>query len=136
MLALVLGLATAAQCPHDPATAAGLRTAEADWVAALESRDVQRLGCRLAAEFADSTWQGQRIARVEVLARLPSRPDSRLALSHIEAETIGAAGIVRGINTQTGAHGQVIGRVRFTDVFAWRDGRWQAIAAQETLIAR
>ena len=134
MIGLVL-LAMAAHCPHDPASAAGLRAAEADWVAALESRDVARLGCRLAAEFADSNWRGRRIARADVLARLPTRPDSRLTLSNIEAETIGEAGIVRGINTQTAPDGRVIGRVRFTDIFARRDGRWQAVAAQETLIA-
>jgi hypothetical protein len=135
MIGLALGLAIAAQCPHDPATAAGLLAAEADWVTALESRDVARLGCRLAAEFADSNWRGQRIARADVLTRLPARPDSRLTLSNIETETIGQTGVVRGINTQTGPDGEVIGRVRFTDVFAWRDGRWQAVAAQETLIA-
>ena len=32
------------------------------------------------------------------------------------------------------ASGKVIARVRFTDVFTYRDGRWQALAGQETLL--
>jgi len=44
----------------------------------------------------------------------------------------GATGIVRGLNTQVAPDGNVVRRVRFTDIFVWRAGRWQAIAAQET----
>ena len=32
------------------------------------------------------------------------------------------------------ASGKVIARVRFTDIFVYRDGRWQAVAGHETLI--
>jgi hypothetical protein len=30
--------------------------------------------------------------------------------------------------------GKVVARVRFTDVFTYRDGRWQALAGHETLL--
>ncbi len=33
------------------------------------------------------------------------------------------------------AGGKPTGAVRFTDVFVWRDGRWRAVSAQETVIA-
>jgi hypothetical protein len=32
------------------------------------------------------------------------------------------------------ASGKEIARVRFTDVFVYRDGRWQAVAGHETLM--
>jgi hypothetical protein len=32
------------------------------------------------------------------------------------------------------ASGKVVARVRFTDVFTYRDGRWQALAGQESLV--
>ncbi|HVI99166.1 MAG TPA: nuclear transport factor 2 family protein [Sphingomonas sp.] len=135
MLGLLLGLAATTQCPHDPATTAGLRAAEADWVAAIETHDVARLGCRLAVEFTDADWRGRRVPRAAVLARLPTRDHGRLALSDLEVAIHGAVGTVRGVNTQTAADGTLAGRVRFTDLFVHRDGRWQAIAAQETVIA-
>jgi hypothetical protein len=32
------------------------------------------------------------------------------------------------------ADGKVVARVRFTDVFVHRDGRWQALAGHESLL--
>ncbi len=31
--------------------------------------------------------------------------------------------------------GKVVARVRFTDVFTYRDGRWQALAGHESLLS-
>lgn len=45
----------------------------------------------------------------------------------------GDIGIVTGIVAATDA-GNDAGRTLFTDIFAYRDGRWQAIEAQETPI--
>jgi hypothetical protein len=45
-------------------------------------------------------------------------------------------GIVNGTVAATGPRGQVLQRARFTDVFEWRDARWQAINLQETAIGR
>jgi hypothetical protein len=133
MLLLLAALATA--CPAEPRTAAGLRQAEDRWVAALEARDQAALACRLAPEFADNDWQGAVRRRDAVLARLPQRPPSTLQLSELTISVLGATGMVRGLNTQVAPDGKMVGRVRFTDVFVWRAGRWQAIAAQETVVA-
>ncbi|MGN6818092.1 MAG: nuclear transport factor 2 family protein [Sphingomonas sp.] len=131
----LLLLALAAACPTEPRTPAGLRQAEDRWVAALEARDGAALACHLAPDFADNNWQGVIVRRTDMLARLPQRPSSRLQLSEMTARVEGATGIVRGLNTQIAPDGKVVGRVRFTDIFLWRAGRWQAIAAQETVVA-
>ena len=112
----------------------GLILAEQRWVAALEVRDVRALECRLAPGFTDSNWRGDLVRRAAVLAALPNRPSSKLALSELAAEVFGAVGIVHGVNSQISASGRVVGRVRFTDVFVRVGGRWQALSAQETLI--
>lgn len=109
--------------------------AENRWVAALEHREVRALECRLAPGFTDSNWRGDLVRRAAVLAALPNRPASKLTLSELAAEVHGGIGIVHGINTQTGPDGKTIGRVRFTDVFVRAGGRWQALSAQEMLIA-
>lgn len=134
MLSLLLAAAASACTLSEPPTPAGLRLAENRWVAALEARDGRALACRLAPDFTDSTWRGDLVRRAAVLAALPSRPPSRLALSELAAEVHGGVGIVHGVNTQTSADGKTIGRVRFTDVFVRAGGRWQALSAQETPI--
>ncbi len=112
----------------------GLILAEQRWVAALESRNVAALHCRLAPDFVDTNWRGELVTRNAVIAALPNRPPSRLVLSDVQANVHGRIGIVRGINTQTALDGSVLGRVRFTDVFVRKLDGWQALSAQETVI--
>ena len=40
-------------------------------------------------------------------------------------------GLVNGIVVETNERGEVLRKTLFTDVFAYRDGRWQAVSAQE-----
>ena len=123
-------------CAKHPMTRAGVLSTEHEWVRAIEARDSTALSCILALEFADTNWRGQIVPRSAVLARLPSRPDSRLKLSDLSVVEHGRFAIVRGMNTQTAADGRTSGSVRFTDVFVYRAGSWRAISAQETLIAK
>jgi hypothetical protein len=115
---------------------AGLLATEYEWVRAIEARNATALSCILAPEFADTNWRGQMVPRSTVLARLRSRPPSRLKLSDLSVVQHGRFGIVRGINRQSAADGRSSGSVRFTDVFVYRGGSWRAISAQETLIAK
>ncbi len=127
---------TALGCPKHPMTRAGVLATEHEWVRAVETRDTAALSCILALEFADTNWRGQLVRRSTVLARLASRPASRLELSDLSVVQHGRFAIVRGMNTQTAADGRASGSVRFTDVFVYRAGSWRAITAQETLIAK
>jgi hypothetical protein len=127
---------TALGCPRHAMTRAGVLATEHAWVRAIEARDTTALSCILALEFADTNWRGQIVPRSAVLARLPSRPDSRLKLIDLSVVEHGRFAIVRGMNTQTDADGRTSGSVRFTDVFVYRAGSWRAISAQETLIAK
>lgn len=134
MIALLsLALAAASPFGAEPATAEGLRAAEAGWAAAIEASDVARLACRLGVGFVDTNWQGKLVLREAVLAALPGRADSKLALSDVTVRIEGQTGIVHGLNTQTKPGGEVVASVRFTDVFLYRAHRWQAISAQETV---
>ena len=116
----------------EPRTAAGVRAAEDRWVHLLETRDVDGLACLLAPEFADTNWAGQSVPRASVLAALPHRPDSVLTLSEVAIVLHRNVAIVHGLNRQTDAAGRPTGAVRFTDIFLYRDRRWQAVSAQET----
>jgi hypothetical protein len=42
--------------------------------------------------------------------------------------------LVRGLNSIVGADNKPVSTIRFTDVLRYLDGRWQATAAQETMV--
>ena len=55
------------------------------------------------------------------------RPEKHFEDLHVRI--YGQAGIVNGAVIETTEHGER--KTRFTDVFAYRDGKWQAVSAQE-----
>ncbi len=52
----------------------------------------------------------------------------------LRVRVFGSAGVVNGIVVATSANGK-IRKTIFTDVFAYRDGKWQAVNAQELPLA-
>jgi hypothetical protein len=134
VLLSMLSIAAAAECPKQPKTEQALIELEHRWAKALEQRNSSAIDCMLAPEFTDSSATGQLYERQQVLAALPLRKASFNHLQDLHATLLGEAGMVRGLNRVTDTAGHELARVRFTDVFAYRDGRWQAIAGQETLV--
>lgn len=124
----------AAACPsnqsHDENA---LKAVEQSWAKALEKRDSVAIDCILTKEFQDADIDGQLHSRSEALAKVPHRANNANHLSELQPHVHGDFGYVRGLNTVTDPQGQMLAKVRFTDIFVYRDGRWQALAGQETL---
>ena len=59
------------------------------------------------------------------------RPERRFENLHVRV--YGEAGIVNGAVIETTEHGER--KTLFTDVFAYRDGKWMAVSAQELPVA-
>jgi len=61
-----------------------------------------------------------------------------LGQSDLSARVIGEVGLVAGVSVFQGRQGEEPFdlRLRFLDVYAWRDGRWQLIASQDTHLPR
>ena len=57
-----------------------------------------------------------------------------LLQSELRVRVLGDAGLVTGINLMRGqqGHEHFDLRLRFLDVYAWREGRWQLVASQDT----
>jgi ketosteroid isomerase-like protein len=119
--------------PHQARSAQAVVDVENAWVHALENRDVSGLSCILAPGFADATWDGNVWTRAQVIGALPQRKPHAIHLSNVNAHVDGDVAVVRGVNTLMRPDGKVIAAVDFTDMFKYRDGRWQAVTAQETL---
>ena len=138
LLAILLALASCAlavDCPkNQPKTEAVLIELEQNWAAALSRKDADTVACMVAGEFEDADVDGSLHTRSQTLEHIPNRKPGVNHLSEMRAHVEGNSGFTRGIATLVDTSGKVIARVRFTDVFTYRDGRWQALAGQETLL--
>jgi len=127
--------ASAADCPkNQPKTEVTLIQLEENWAAALAHKDVDAVGCMLAGEFEDVDVDGSLHTRTQTLEHIPNKRPGTNQLSEMRAVVEGNLGFTRGLATLVDASGKVVARVRFTDVFIYRDGRWQALAGQESLL--
>lgn len=125
----------AADCPKEqPKTDAALMELEHTWADALTRKDASTVSCLLAAEFEDADVDGSLHNRAEALAKIPNRKAWTNRLTDMHAHVFGDFGYVGGLNEVVDPSGKVVARVRFTDIFAYREGRWQALAGQETLV--
>lgn len=135
LLMSAVGMAADAACntKAQEKTPGAMIMAEERWVRAADSKDVKTLGCLLAPEFVEASVNGILRDRSKVLAELPGHPDLIQRFRELKGVVVGDTGVVRGINHVIMPNGQAVD-VRFTDTFAYRDGVWQAVAAQETLM--
>jgi hypothetical protein len=133
--ALVLfALPTFAACPQQPKDASVLVQLEQTWAQALEAHDADAVGCLLAEEFQDADPDAKLHDRAETLAQVPHRRPGKNILSELDPHGFGHSAYIRGLATLVDAKGNTIARVRFTDIYVYRERRWLAVAGQETLL--
>jgi len=113
---------------HD---ASGVLAVEHAWVEAAARGDAHALGGILAPDFVHTNYRGQMFSRSQVLATLARRSSMMETTSDHSVQISGDVAVVHGLNTVT-AGGKVVIRLRYTDVYAKRNGMWFALCAQET----
>jgi hypothetical protein len=105
---------------------------EDQWLRGIQDAQVQET--ILADDFVHVLPMGF-ITKKDQLDFLRSRKQSADNLTrHFEGRRVriyGMAGIVTGMVIAKDKSGVVVKKTVFTDVFAYRDGRWQAVNAQE-----
>jgi hypothetical protein len=99
---------------------------EQDWARALERGDLKTLDRLLASDFVDSNYMGGFVSKAQMSAPdgARQRPRRLNHLQEMQARAYGDAGVVNGVNLVTDARGKFLRRVRFTDIFIRRHGRW------------
>lgn len=118
----------------------GLLAMEDEWVNAAGPDVLDRI---YAPDFCHIISDGRMASKNAELSYLrkqkapasTQRPAAQKAHRHFEdmkARIYGDIGVVNGRTVVSDEHGTPIRKTSFTDVFLWRDGRWQAINAQET----
>lgn len=134
---LLSALLHAAPCPTSPAKdEATLIAMEQAWAQALEKQDVETLNCILADDFEDANPVGTLSGRSKILTAAQKQPSNHHRLSEMRAHVYGDVGYIRGLATALSADGKPNVIVRFTDVYVYRDGRWQCVAAHESEVPK
>jgi Domain of unknown function (DUF4440) len=129
-------------------TAAAVMQIEREWLAALNRHDEGTLARILGREFIDSDFQGDAITRARYLGYFahpvsPREPRVQQGFRDTKVRFVAAGdvAIVTGVvvtridapvKPGRSLTSSPIRYSRFTDVFVWRDGRWQAVTGQET----
>ncbi len=127
--------------PPPPPAAAGdlerrrqaLLRVEEEWLRARDAATLERI---LADDFVHPVPPGYFLSKAEHIDWFVKHPPPAglvQRFEHLRTRIYGPVGIVNGevVASQAGGPEQ---RTVFTDVFEWRDGRWQAVNAQENAV--
>jgi ketosteroid isomerase-like protein len=134
---LLCPLAYTSSCPTSQTKdEAALVQVEQTWARALEKQDISALACILADEFEDASVTGGLADRSKILARAADHPGVHHELSDLHARVYGDFGYIRGVATAAIDHERLTVKIRFTDVYVYREGRWQCVAGQESSFPR
>ena len=129
---LLCSLAHGAACPTGQArNEATLVQMENAWARMLEQHDLPGLECMLATEFEEAGTTGQLMDRSQMLAAAAVSGKVHYQLSELHARVYGDFGYVRGAGVAL-TPGRPPRKTRFTDIFVYRDGRWQCVAGHES----
>ena len=105
------------------------------WLKAIETADIATLKSILADDFIRPIpLSAQFVTKSQLVDYYKSRKPAATPPKHIENFSVtfyGTTAIARGNVVANDPTGQVVARNLFTDVFVFRDGRWQAVSAQE-----
>jgi hypothetical protein len=136
VLTTALSTSATAAAPKyaEPPTRAGVLQAEQHWLDALVAGDVTELDRRLGEEFVDISWRGALRPKAAMIEALRAGQVSNNSVTELTVAVFGQTAVARGLNTIRDPSGRLTARLRFTDVFVYRDGRWVAVSAQETLV--
>jgi ketosteroid isomerase-like protein len=132
---LLCPLANAAPCPANQAKDRdALKQIEQSWAQALNRRDEATLECILAEEFEDADIEGKTSDRATTLARVATSHSTDHTLSDLRAYVHGDFGYIRGLASGRNPETKMVSKVLFTDIYVYRDQRWQCVAGQESLV--
>ena len=114
---------------------------EHDWSQADTQKDAAALNRILAEDWIGIDFEGTVLTKPQALRDISSSDSGSLestVLSDIKVRIYGETAVVTGTDTEKSEyHGQdSSGQYLWTDVFVYRNGRWQAVSSQSTKLAR
>jgi len=112
-----------------------LMAVETEWLAG--EHDAAVLDRILAYDFVHPVVTGDLLNKTQHIyysAKYLPPPKLKQRFENLKLRVYGDVGIVNGLVVTSDEHGKDTDRTVFTDVFAYREGRWRAINAQENRV--
>jgi hypothetical protein len=110
------------------------------WVEALVKADTAALDAILVDSYVDTDEGGRRLDKAGVLAALKSGDLKLVSITLLETHVhrYGDSAVLTGTSAQSGAfQGQAIApKILFTATLVLQNGKWRAVAAHRTAVAR
>lgn len=109
---------------------------ENEWLMANDAQTLDRI---LASDFVHPVFTGDFLTKtqhIDWVTKHPRPASIRPRFERLDIRLYGDVGIANGVVATSNEVGKEIGRNVFTDVFVYRNGRWQAINGQETDIRK
>jgi len=109
---------------------------EQEW---LHARDAAKLDRILASDFIHVVPVDHFLSKQENIdwfVKHPQPKNRHTKFDRLNVRLYGDVGIVNGSVIATDDTGKELDRTMFTDVFVFRNGRWQAVNAQENQVKR
>lgn len=135
----LLALSVPVAATHPRRSAAKDRQALADleneW---LHAHDAPTLNRILSADFVHPVPTGDFLTKQQHIdwnIAHPPPPGMQSKFADMRIRVYGNTGIANGTVIATRADGTETRKTVFTDVFVYRDGRWQAVNAQENVVS-
>lgn len=120
-------------------TVALIKKLENDRIQAGVRKDVALVEAATADEYLQIDWDGKVLDKAATLARIKSSSIQLQSntLDELDVKVYGNTAVVRGLATRKGTmDGRDISTaIRYTRVYANRDGRWQVVQFQQTRVA-
>jgi ketosteroid isomerase-like protein len=126
-----------AQGPTTSARSESVRAAEMARRDALLASDTVALSKLVAGEFIEISRLGTIRSRADNMREVASGDLKLLTIKYdsLDVRIYGDVALLTGIADNTGMYRGTVpfsGKIRYTRVFVWRDGRWQAVSMQQT----
>ena len=113
---------------------------ERDWAKAGQAKDAATMDRIMADDWAGIDFEGKTWTKAMSLADLKSSTSSlsTIELADMKVRVFGNTAVVTGSDTEKSmTQGKdTSGKYVWTDVFANRNGKWQAVASESTKVAK
>jgi hypothetical protein len=126
-----------AQGPTPSARSESVRAAEMARRDALLASDTVALSKLVAGEFVEISRLGTIRSRADNMREVASGDLKLLTIKYdsLDVRVYGGVALLTGIADNTGMYRGTVpfsGKIRYSRIFVWRDGRWQAVSMQQT----
>ena len=121
-----------------PSVSASVKQLEHDWTDAMKAKDTDKLDQILADDWVSIGFDGTKSNKKEFIASVKAGEYvlTSFDFGTMDVKVVGSIAIVQGSDTEesTMKGKDSSGKYVWTDVFAKRDGKWQAVRSQNAMV--